>query len=159
MPKTHCMYGTPEYRAWIGMHTRCYNPNRPFWARYGGRGIKVCDRWHSKTPTTSFLNFFEDMGRKPTAKHTLERLNNDADYSPSNCVWALESQQARNRSNTNVVEYDGRSQCLKDWAKELGVDRGSIYRRRAKGQTLPEIFAHYQAVGPMRCVALAVEED
>jgi hypothetical protein len=126
---------------------------------YGGRGIKVCDRWNAKLTPNAFKNFYEDMGPKPGPEYTIERLDNDKDYSPSNCVWAIESLQARNRSNTNKITFNGETMCLKDWAARLGVDRGSIYRRMGKGQSFEEIYRRYTTVGPRRCVALAVEEE
>jgi hypothetical protein len=88
----HGGHGTPEYRAWMAMKTRCSNPRTIGWKNYGGRGIKVHDRW-----LTSFEMFLEDMGRKPTSRHTLERVNNALGYSPNNCAWATYQQQAQNK--------------------------------------------------------------
>lgn len=86
-----------EYRAWQGMKDRCYNPNCKGYKNYGGRGIKVCDRWFE------YSNFLEDMGRKPTSKHTLERVNNNGDYDPLNCAWRLRKWQSRNRRNVKMT--------------------------------------------------------
>ena len=79
-----------EYRAWTGMRIRCNNPNNRDYKNYGGRGIKVCERWNS------FENFIQDMGNKP-AGHSLDRIDNDGDYSPSNCKWSSKTEQQSNR--------------------------------------------------------------
>lgn len=82
---------TSEYIAWISMRQRCYNKNHRSCKNYGGRGIKVCDRWYKSS--TMFLN---DMGKKPTPDHSLDRINVDGNYEPSNCRWATISDQNRN---------------------------------------------------------------
>jgi len=83
--------GSPEFTAWARMRQRCVNPKRPDYRNYGGRGITVCERWNS------FENFLADMGRKPSPAHSLDRINNEGNYEPSNCQWATLLQQNSNR--------------------------------------------------------------
>ncbi len=92
VPESHGMWNTSEYHAWENMKARCLNPKHPSFVNYGGRGITICDMWRD-----SFINFYEDMGAKPYAEYTLERVNNDKGYSPDNCIWADRTSQILNR--------------------------------------------------------------
>ena len=112
---------TPEYTAWANVIQRCTNKNKRDYAWYGGRGIKVCDRW-----LESFDNFLEDMGEKPSPNHSIDRINNDGDYSPENCKWSTATEQARNKgvgkSNTSGfygVNWHKRS---KKWQARITVN-------------------------------------
>ena len=87
----HGMFGTYIYRIWSEMIQRCGNPNNQHWGHYGGRGIKVCDEWKD------FRSFYRDMGDRPSPKHSIDRVDNDGNYEPSNCRWATKSEQNRNQ--------------------------------------------------------------
>ena len=81
-----------EYKSWDGMKSRCLNPNNDKYERYGGRGIKVCDRW-----ANSFKDFLTDMGKRPSKKYSIDRIDNDGNYEPSNCRWATKAEQECNK--------------------------------------------------------------
>ena len=101
---------------WTAMHQRCSNPRNKLYARYGGRGIVVCHRW------VSYEAFRDDMGARP-AGMTIDRIDNDGPYSPKNCRWATQSENARNRSSTRKLTHDGRTMSVTDWAEATGMAR------------------------------------
>jgi hypothetical protein len=110
----HGMCYTKVYKAWSSMKHRCFNPDSKHYHNYGGRGIKVCDRW-----LESFENFYEDMGEPPSAKHSLERLDVNGNYEPNNCTWATVLEQARNRRDNIRIEYGGELLVLSEVYKRL----------------------------------------
>lgn len=91
---THGLTGHPLFHVWSAMHQRCENPNHKSYDGYGGRGIVVCSRWSGPS---GFPHFLEDMGEKPSPDHSIDRIDNEAGYSPDNCRWATRSQQQRNK--------------------------------------------------------------
>jgi len=128
----HGMHGTASYSTWKAMNKRCSNPNTPVYPRYGGRGIKVCDRWRY-----SFENFYEDMGDRPE-NMTLDRKDNDGDYCKDNCRWATAEEQANNMRTTLRFE-DGAP--LAPWARVNDLNYGVANNRYHKGMTKAEIIA------------------
>ena len=115
---------SPEYNAWCGMKTRCTNPNRPYFADYGGRGITVCERWRD-----DFAAFLADMGPKPSPRHSIDRIDNTKGYGPDNCRWATPADQARNtRRNINITR-DGVTLCLRAWCERLGLNYARVQSR------------------------------
>ncbi len=106
---------TSEHAIWRGIVARCGNPKTKDYARYGGRGITVCESW------MRYENFIADMGPRPSKEHSVERRKNDEGYSPCNCYWATRSEQQKNKTNTIWYEYEGRVGTLVDWAQWLGI--------------------------------------
>lgn len=125
MNHKHGMAHEKVYKIWSSMLQRCNNENDKYFYNYGGRGIKVCERW------SNFENFFKDMG-SPKKRMTLDRINNDENYSPENCQWVDRFVQMRNTRRTVIIEFDGKKQCLKDWAKDIGINPMTLYRRIQK---------------------------
>lgn len=129
---THGMTGTPTYRAWQNMKSRCYNPNDQDYPNYGGRKIKVCDRWKE-----SFLEFLKDMKVVPEG-HSLERIHCDRDYDASNCIWLPKGKQAANRRNCPKYELNGKTQTAREWATELGLPYATLKYRLRTGMSIEE---------------------
>lgn len=128
---THSMSRTRIYATWANMRDRCQNPKSQCFKDYGGRGITVCDRW------AKFENFYADIGPCPKGG-TLERLNNDAGYGPTNCRWSTHKEQARNRRNSRLLEIDGKSKCLAEWSEIAGIAWSTIDGRLRSGMSPKE---------------------
>lgn len=121
---THGSTNSPEHAAWLAMKSRCNcNSNRGY-KYYGGRGIKVCEKW-----SQSFEAFLSDMGQKPSASHSIERIDVNGNYEPSNCVWADIETQKRNRRNTNLITYKGVIKTLTEHAEDNGLNSGTVWVR------------------------------
>jgi hypothetical protein len=120
---THGMCFTRPHNIWRGMLQRCINKNLPCYRYYGGRGIKVCDRWQS------FKNFWEDMKEKYKDNLTINRINNDGNYEPSNCSWVTMKEQARNKRTNHFITYKGETKTLQEWADISGIRQPTIRNR------------------------------
>ena len=126
--------GTPEHSVWRGIKKRCYSPRARGYANYGGRGIKVCDRWRE-----SFAAFYADMGPRPSPDHQIDRYpDGNGDYEPGNCRWATRAEQNRNRKNNRLLLFRGHIMCLTDWAKRVGMSKGTLLERLQRGMSIEE---------------------
>lgn len=118
--------GTPTYSSWRSMHERCSRATHKSYADYGGRGIKVCDRWQS------FENFLADMGERPKGR-TLSRKDNEGNYEPGNCCWDTHRSQANNRRSSRYLTFSGRTMTISEWAREIGVEHDVLSHRLRAG--------------------------
>lgn len=126
---SHLMSYTREYRIWAEMIKRCKKSSYKSYSYYGGRGITVCDRW------ANFENFFSDMGKCPEG-FTLDRIDVNGNYEPSNCRWASRKTQARNRRDNHMITFKNETHCLSEWAEIVGITRGALKQRLKRGWTL-----------------------
>ena len=135
--RKHGMEGTATYNCWANLLTRCRNVHNRQYNDYGGRGISVCERWHS------FENFLADMGEKPEG-FSIDRINNDGDYEPGNCRWASYRQQINNRRNTPMVMYQGETMAVSFLADKVGIRRKLLLDRIRRGLSIED------AISPIR---------
>jgi len=126
---------TPEYKIWVAMRNRCNNPNNHHFGDYGGRGIRVCERWNS------FKNFIEDMGERPSSDHSIDRINNESGYSKENCRWATRTEQARNRRSSKVIKHGNESKTLVEWSEITGIPADTISMRISSGWTVEKALS------------------
>lgn len=129
----HGYTGTITYISYTEMLKRCYNPKVIRYPVYGGRGIKVCDRWRE-----SFLAFLEDMGERPSKKHSLDRIDNNGDYCPENCRWSIMKAQARNRTNNRLITYKNQTKTAVEWSEITGIPARIICQRIDRDGLTPE---------------------
>lgn len=127
---THGMTKTDTYICWAHIKARCYNPKEKSYEKYGGRGIMMCDEW-----LNDFPRFLADMGERPSKLHTIERIDVNGNYEPSNCKWATQKEQQNNRSNNNRVEYDGEIMTVAQLSEKIKVKADKIYYYVRKFQT------------------------
>lgn len=131
----------PESRAWRAMIKRCYNPNTAHFSRYGGRGIKVCPEW-----VNNCSQFILDMGKRPTHIHSLDRIDNNKNYSRENCRWATKSEQAINRSTNVFITAYGKTQTVIEWSRETGIHRNTLLYRIRSGKPPEECLKEVQSI-------------
>ena len=128
-------------RTYHGVLYRCHDEKYGH-PRYRGRGITVCDRWRfGEGAESGFSLFVRDMGLPPSRKHSIERKNNDGNYEKSNCVWATCQEQSENRSNNIYLEYEGLNLTITQWAKKLGIQRGTLCHRHHHGWSVKEVLS------------------
>lgn len=125
---SHGLTNSAEYKTWTGMKRRCLNKNDPSYDRYGGRGIRICDRW-----LTSFENFYADMGPRPSDGYSIERIDANRDYEPNNCKWIPMRDQAANKRSSVRLTHNGETHNLKEWSLITGMPYGTMQARHANG--------------------------
>lgn len=126
--RTHNMSKTRTYRIWESMKKRCNYPSDISYKNYGGRGIKICDRW-----LNSFESFLFDMGECPSVDHSIDRIDSSGNYEPENCRWATRKEQNGNRRNTVYLTYQGQTKNLIEWSEETGIPSKTLWRRIKDG--------------------------
>ena len=129
----HGMSRSATYNSWESMMGRCFNENDDRYSSYGGRGITVCDRWRK------FENFLYDMGERDKWL-SLDRIDNDGNYTPENCRWATASEQQRNRRANRLIEYRGETRCVAEWAEYLGINQSTLRKRLDRGKPVDVAF-------------------
>jgi len=118
----HCSISAhPLYQTWQGMRDRCKNYGSITYKHYGLRGIKVCERWDK-----SFFHFVSDMGMKPGAEYSLDRIDNDENYTPDNCRWATSKEQNNNKRTNRRITFDGQTRNITDWAKYFDISLSTL---------------------------------
>ena len=125
----------PLYMTWACMKDRCTNPKHKNFKTYGGNGVSVCDRW------LTFSNFVEDMGEKPSKKHSLDRIDSSGNYEPSNCRWADPVTQGQNTSRVKKIEIDGVIKCLAEWCRMHNIKKATVQSRIKAGLSIEEALS------------------
>ncbi len=123
----------PEYRSWRAMKARCLNPKTDGYEKYGAVGVKICARW-----LNSFQDFLSDMERKPTPKHTIDRIDAALGYFPENCRWATVREQIDNRRDRIRILFNGVELYIEEWAVRVGMKRDTLWARIKRQGWSPE---------------------
>ncbi len=125
---------SPTWQAWTQMRYRCNNPRCKHYANYGGRGIRCCEAWNS------FQTFLADMGERPSAKHSIDRIDNDGDYEPGNCRWATSHEQQNNKRTSVFLTFNGKTISVAQWSRETGIPVSTLHNRILRGWSTEEIL-------------------
>lgn len=127
---------TPEYRVWVNLIGRCTNPADKDFPKWGGRGITVCPEWRE-----SYERFLADVGRRPRAGLSLDRIDNSKGYEPGNVRWATPTEQGRNKRNNRVLTFQGESLCIAEWASRIGINRLTLGGRLLRGWSVEQALS------------------
>lgn len=124
----HGLSRTPEYKIWSDIKQRCFNPNEPNYKHYGARGIGMCQRWRN-----NFRNFLEDMGKRPSSKMQIDRIDVNGDYCPKNCRWVTQKENVRNTTRNRKITIGGEEKCLAEWCELYGKTYCCVSARLCRG--------------------------
>lgn len=127
---------SPEYESWRNMRDRCLNPAHTQWKNYGGRGITICPEW-----ITDYETFLAYIGRRPTTKHSLDRIDNETGYQPNNVRWATRTEQALNKRTNRLVSAFGKTMSISEWAESSGISWTVLWRRLLSGMSLEDALS------------------
>lgn len=132
--KKHGEAGTKLYYVWTAMKQRCNNINNKEYKNYGGRGIKVCEEWEKSNGYITFRNWALQHGYKN--KLTLDRIDNDGDYTPDNCRWITARENCNNKSNNHILMYKGQKHTLSEWEDIVGLNQRILWKRLKRGWSI-----------------------
>ena len=135
MWRKHGKAESVEFATWLKIRNRCNNTRDISYKNYGGRGITVCERWEH-----SFENFYADMGDRQSNQYSIDRIDNNGNYEPSNCKWATRSEQAKNRRQKHY-EHAGKKLTLLEWSAKTGIARGVMYSRIRLGWPIARVIS------------------
>jgi hypothetical protein len=133
---THGLTNSPEYGIWSAMKKRCYDTNNQDYKNYGGRGITVCDRW-----VNSFANFYADLGAKPNA-YSLDRIDVNGNYEPSNCKWSSLEKQANNKTTSAFYTLNGETNTIAQWARKMNIKPTLLRKRLCNGMDISKAIVN-----------------
>lgn len=134
---THGLHKSAEYKILSGMRQRCYNKNYQQFADYGGKGVTICDRWlKGEDNKTGMECFIEDMGKRPSPAHSIDRIDSGGNYEPDNCRWATSVQQLNNTSRNRRISAFGETLTVAEWAKRFGLSYMTLMARLNAGKSL-----------------------